>query len=48
MFQWTHTFGVAAHAQYVPREHAGQVAGRACAALASAAGQVIYADMEAK
>ena len=42
-----HTFGVAAHAQYVPREHAGQVAG-VCAAVASAAGQVCYADMEAK
>ena len=47
MFQWSHTFGIAVHAQYVPREHAGQVAG-VCAAVASAAGQVCYADMEAK
>ena len=47
MFQWSHTFGIAVHAQYVPREHAGQVAG-VCAAVASAAGQVCYADMKAK
>ena len=42
-------FGVAAHAQYVPHEHAKQVAG-VCAALASVAGQLcyMYADMEAK
>ena len=49
MFQWSYTSGITVHAQYVPHEHAGQVAG-VCAALASAAGQLYYADniMEAK
>ena len=48
MFQWSHTAGITVHAQYVPRKHAEQVA-RVCTAVASAAGQVCYADnMEAK
>ena len=47
MFQWSHTSGVAAHSQYVPHKHAEQVAG-VYAALASAAGQLCYADIEVK
>ena len=47
MFQWSHTSGVAVHARYMPHKHAEQVAG-VCATLASAAGQVCYANMEAK
>ena len=42
-----HTFDVAAHAQYMPSEHARQVA-EVHAAVANAAGQVYYANMEAK
>ena len=42
MFQWSHTFSIAAHAQYMPHEHAEEVAG-VCAAE-----QICYADMEAK
>ena len=47
MFQCSHTSSVAVHAQYVPREHAEEVA-EICAALASTAGQLCYANMEAK
>ena len=47
LFQWSHTSGTVVHAQYVPCEHAEQVAG-VWATLASAAGQSRYADMKAK
>ena len=39
MFQWNHTSSIAAHAQYVPCEHAEHIAG-VCAAFASAAAQL--------
>ena len=47
MFQWSHTSGITAHAQYVPREHAEQVA-RVCAAFSNAAGRLCWANMKAK
>ena len=44
MFQRSHISGVAAHAQYVPREQEAGV----CAAFGIAVGQSCHVDMEVK
>ena len=47
MFQWSHAFSVALDAKFTPHKHADQEAG-VYAPLSGAAGQLSYADMEAK